>query len=190
MVAKFTVIFDACVLYPAPLRDLLIQLATTRLFRAKWTARIHDEWIRGVLAQRGDLTREQLDRTRRLMDIAVPDCLVTGYDHLIQSVTLRDPDDRHVVAAAIHARADAIVTSNLKDFPADELAKYRLEAIHPDEFIHLQFDLSDAEVVVAAQRCRARLKNPAKSAEEYLETLQSLSLPKTAAALRPFMKVI
>jgi predicted nucleic acid-binding protein len=189
-VAKFTVIFDACVLYPAPLRDLLMQLATTRLFRAKWTAQIHDEWIRNVIAERRDLTRGQLDRTRQLMDRAVRDCLVTGHEYLIPSVTLPDPDDRHVVAAAIHARADAIVTANLKDFPAQELIKYHLEAIHPDDFITNQFDLSQAEVVVAAQQCRARLKNPPKSAEEYVETLQSLSLPKTAAALRGFVTVL
>jgi hypothetical protein len=188
--AKFSVVFDACVLYPAPLRDLLIQLATTRLFRAKWTNKIHDEWMASVLERRPDLTTEQLARTRDLMNSAVLDCVVTGYEHLIPAITLPDENDRHVVAAAIHARVDAIVTYNLKDFPGAELATHGLEAIHPDEFMNFQFDLSEADVVISAQKCRARLKFPPKTAEEYLEKLRSLGLPKTVTALRPFASVI
>lgn len=119
--AKFTAIFDACVLYPAPLRDLLMSLALTGLFRAKWTAAIHEEWIGNLLRNRDDLTRPQLERTRDLMDRAVPDALVAGYEELIDPLTLPDPDDRHVLAAAIRGRADVIVTSNLKDFPETAL---------------------------------------------------------------------
>lgn len=59
--------YNACVLYPAPLRDLLMRLALTDRFRARWTEDIHEEWIRNVLVNRPDLTREQLDRTRTLM---------------------------------------------------------------------------------------------------------------------------
>lgn len=97
----FTALSDACVLYPAPLRDLLMHLALTDLFRAKWTDQIHDEWIRSVLEQRPDLRREQLERTRQLMNAHVRDCLVTGYEDLIPALSLPDPDDRHVLAAAI-----------------------------------------------------------------------------------------
>lgn len=114
----FTALYDACVLYPAPLRDLLLQLALTDRFRAKWTNAIHDEWIRNVLEQRPDLTAAQLQRTRELMDLHVRDCLVDGYEPLIAGLNLPDPNDRHVLAAAIHARADVIVTFNLGDFPA------------------------------------------------------------------------
>jgi predicted nucleic acid-binding protein len=109
-VAGFTVIFDACVLYPAPLRDLLTELAAAHIFQARWTEAIHDEWIRALLADRPDLSREQLLRTKELMNRAVLDCLVSGYEYLIPSITLPDPNDRHVVAAAIHGRADAVVT--------------------------------------------------------------------------------
>lgn len=115
--ATFTALYDACVLYPAPLRDLLMRLAMTDLFRARWTDQIHDEWIRNVLANRPDLTSEQLDRTRELMNAHVRDCLVTGYESLIDSLVLPDPDDRHVLAAAIRTRASVIVTFNLSDFP-------------------------------------------------------------------------
>lgn len=102
MSSNFTVIYDACVLYPAPLRDLLMRLALTDLYRARWTDMIHDEWTRNVLKQRPDLKAEDLQRTRSLMNSHVRDSLVTGFEHLIPSVELPDADDRHVVAAAIH----------------------------------------------------------------------------------------
>ncbi len=94
-------VFDACVLYPAPLRDLLMHLATTDLFRAKWTNEIHQEWIRNLLKNRKDLTLSQLERTRDLMNSHVLDCLVEDYSYLIPTIDLKDKDDRHVVAAAI-----------------------------------------------------------------------------------------
>lgn len=188
--ANYTVVYDACVFYPAPLRDLLMQLATANLFRAKWTDEIHDEWMRNVLADRRDLTKEQLERTKQLMNQSVPDCLVTGYEHLIAVIKIPDENDRHVVAAAIHARADAIVTYNLKDFPQDVLAPYNLEAIHPDEFINYQIDLNEAAVLIAVQRVRSRLKNPPKTAVEYLDTLEAQALPKTVNALRPYAKIL
>lgn len=91
-VANFAVVYDACVLYPAPLRDFLMHLALTDLFRAKWTQEIHDEWKRNVLKDRADLKPEQIERTQRLMDQAVRDCLVTDYEALTSSVNLPDPD--------------------------------------------------------------------------------------------------
>lgn len=186
----YTVIYDACVLYPAPLRDLLLQLATARLFRARWTDEIHDEWIRNLLADRSDITPEQLARTRQLMNKAVSDCLIVGYEPLIDAIDLPDKNDRHVVAAAVHGRADAIVTFNLKDFPRDVLSTYGLEALHPDKFIEYQYDLDRAALVTAARTCRARLKKPGISAHEYITTLRFLGLPKTAAILLSFMDAI
>jgi len=87
--ASFTVLFDACVLYPAPLRDLLMRLAMTDLFRARWSTAIHDEWTEAVLRTRPEL-KAQLQRTRQLMDAHVLDCLVTGYEPLIQTLELPD----------------------------------------------------------------------------------------------------
>jgi hypothetical protein len=142
--SSFTVILDACVLYPAPLRDLLMELAAGGLFRAKWTDEIHDEWTRNVLKDRPDLTPHQLARTRQLMDGAIMDPKVTGYERLIPSIALPDPHDRHVVAAAIRCSADAIVTFNLKDFPKDLLSEFDIEVQHPDEFILHQLGLDAA----------------------------------------------
>jgi hypothetical protein len=98
--SQFTVVYDACVLYPAPLRDFLMWLGLSGQFRARWSAQIHNEWKRNLLANRSDLTGEQLDRTSALMDKAIPDGLVTGYEPLIEGLTLPDADDRHVLAAA------------------------------------------------------------------------------------------
>lgn len=188
--SRYTVVYDACVLFPAPLRDLLVQLATANLFRAKWTEDIHREWIGAVLEHRNDLTAEQLNRTRALMDRAVMDCIVTGYERLIDALILPDKDDRHVLAAAIHCRADAIVSFNLRDFPNAALAPHNIEAIHPDDFLTYQFDLDEAAVVRAAAKCCHRLKSPAKTGREYLDTLLLQSLPKTVAALRPYETII
>jgi hypothetical protein len=183
-------VFDACVLYPAALRDLLMWLALADLFRAKWTDRIHDEWIRGVLASRPDLKPEQMARTRSLMNAHVRDCLVTGYEHLVPTIELPDGDDRHVVAAAIVAGADTIVTFNLRDFPADELSKYGLVARHPDDFIVRLLGLSQTTVCQAARQHRASLIAPTKTPEAYLATLESQRLPQTAAILRKFSQLI
>lgn len=113
-----------------------------------------------------------------------------GYEYLIPTIELPDQDNRHVVAAAIQARADAIVTFNLKDFPANVLAKYNLEAIHPDDFILYQFDLNNAQLLIAARNCRTRLKNPPIEPQRYLETLRAQSLSKTVDKISPYAAVI
>lgn len=184
--ANFSAIYDACVLYPAPLRDLLLQLALSDLYRAHWSSDIHDEWIRNLLNNRKDLTIEQLTRTRKLMDTSVRDCLVEDYQDLIPSLELPDPDDRHVLAAAIVANANVIVTYNLKDFPSDNLDKYGIEPQHPDEFITHLIDLSPSKVCTAVAIVRARLRNPPRSATEYIDKIEQQQLPRTAAALRQF----
>lgn len=188
--ALYAVIYDACVLYPAPLRDILIELAAANLFRAQWTEQIHEEWIRKLLEARPQLERSKLERTKQLMNMAVMDSSVTGYEHLVATVTLPDVNDRHVVAAAIHAKSNGIVTFNLKDFPADALKPLNLEAIHPDDFITYQLDLSEAAVFGAVSRVCRRLRNPPKTGSQYLDTLLSCGLPKTVTALRPYEEVI
>ncbi|WP_347987608.1 PIN domain-containing protein [Methylomonas sp. AM2-LC] len=181
---SFSVVYDACVLYPAPLRDLLMHLALTDLYRAKWTEQIHEEWIRNLLEARPELTREQLERTRQFMDSSVRDCLVSGHEFLIPTLQLPDHNDRHVLAAAIRSHASVILTFNLKDFPARELEKYDVEALHPDEFISDLIDLNPAKVLEAVARHRRSLKNPPKTGKEYLDTLLQQGLPETVSQLR------
>lgn len=180
------VILDACVLYPAPLRDLLLWLALSGLYRPRWTAMIHEEWMRSLLKERPDLAQDRLERTRDLMDKAVLDCHVAGYEGLIAGLSLPDPDDRHVLAAAIHGSAETIVTYNLADFPADTLAAHGVQAQHPDEFIAHFLDTDAATVCTAAKKQRESLRNPPKTVEEYLATLAGLSLPRTVVGLTAF----
>ena len=184
MASNFTALYDACVLYPAPLRDLLMQLALTDLFRARWTEKIHDEWIRNLLKKRPDLTLQQLTRTKQLMNSHVRDCLVTNYEYLIPNLELPDLDDRHVLAAAIKGNADVIVTTNLVDFPQSVLEDYEIEAQHPDDFISDLLDLKPSKVVAAAKICQQRLKNPSKSFEEYLEILLKQGLTVSVSMLQ------
>jgi len=182
--SHFTAIYDACVLYPAPLRDLLMQLALTDLYRARWTNDIHDEWIRNVLKNNQNLTSDQLTRTKQLMNTSVRDCLVEGYQSLIPSLHLPDPNDCHVLAAAIRCQAGVIVTFNLRDFPLESLNPYEIEAQHPDVFILHLLDLNPAKVCNAAEICRKRLKKKPKTPDQYLGSLMQQGLPQTVASLR------
>lgn len=188
--SPFTAVYDACVLYPAPLRDFLMRLALSGRFRARWSEQIHEEWKRNLLSNRCDLTREQLDRTSALMDLAIPDGLVTEYEVLIDGLPLPDPDDRHVLAAAIRCNASVIVTFNEKDFPLQALAPFGIEAQHPDEFVENLFDLDPAAVVAAAQRQRSQLKNPPMDVERYLEVLLKQGLVQTAKSLAVYRAIL
>lgn len=186
---RFVVIYDACVLYPAPLRDLLMRLAKTDLFAARWTDQIHNEWMRNLLVTRPELA-EKLPRTMELMNQAVPDALVTDYEPLILGLSLPDPDDRHVLAAAIRAGAQLIVTFNLKDFPESELARFGVEPVHPDLFITQQFDLHEDKILDAVRAHRRALRNPPRSVDEYLDTLAKQKLVVTVERLRPFASML
>ena len=185
--AGFTAFYDANVLYPAELRNLLMHLALIGLFRAKWSADVHEEWISSLLKKRPDLTRDKLERTRILMDQHAVDALVTGYEDLIPGLQLPDPDDRHVLAAAIRGHADVIVTINLRDFPSDTIGPFGIEAQHPDEFILHLLDLAPGAVVAAAENHRQSLKSPPKTVSEYLETLERQGLTQTVSVLREYM---
>ncbi len=118
------------------------------------------------------------------MNTHVGDAVVTGYEPLIESLELPDPGDRHVLAAAIHCKAGAIVTSNLKDFPSHALNPYNIEALHPDEFIHLQIEIAPSTCLAAFKKQRKALLNPVMEVEEFLACLQRQQLPRTVSFLR------
>ncbi len=158
--------------------------------RARWTEAIRDEWVRNVLADNPALSPGRLARTRTLMNEAVRDCLVTGYEGLIGTLALPDPDDRHVLAAAIHADAEVIVTFNLKDFPSSTLADHSIEAMHPDEFLVSLFDAIPGPFCSAVKRQREGLRNPPKTAGELLATLESQGIVQAVARLRQFADLL
>lgn len=178
------VVFDACVLYSAPLRHFLLTLASRKLVVPRWSEEIHDEWIRSLLRNRPDLKRENLEQTRRKMDSYFPNSLVREYESIIPTLALPDPDDRHVLAAAIHANAKLIVTFNLDDFPKKALQSYGVEALAPEELVLRLIQQAPHPVLQAVRNHRLSLSRPSKTVDEYLATLEKQKLPKTVAFLR------
>ena len=154
---------------PAPLRDLLRHLALSGLYCARWTPRIHDEWMNALLVRRPDLTGEQWEWTRDQMNLAMEDCLVAGYEHLEESLNLPDADVRHLTAAAILCQPGTIVIYNHKDFPDALLAPYRISLQHPDQFLEHAFDLDPAAVCKTLRDHRTALKNPPRTVEELFD---------------------
>ena len=180
----FTALFDANVLHPASLRDLLVRVAASGLFRAKWSNEILDEVFDSVMRVNPDLDRSRLDVTRALMIKAVPDCLVSGYEPLIEAIELPDPDDRHVLAAAIRCNAGVIVTSNLKDFPAEVLEPYNIEAQSPDVFMLHLLEIARDDVIMAMTKQAAALSRPPMTFDELLDRLGQVGLSRTIATIR------
>jgi hypothetical protein len=186
----YPVVLDACVLYPSFLRDLLIRLGLTGLYQPKWSSTIEDEWQRNLLANRTDLTPEQIQRTAALMNTAVPDAMITGFEPLTESVDLPDLNDRHVVAAAVRSNAEIIVTFNLKDFPAPALDTFGIEALHPDDFVMDLFDLNRAFVLSAVTTQRSNLRKPPMSVDDYLEALLRQGMAQTVKELSKYRLLI
>lgn len=187
--ARYTAILDANVLYPALLRDLLLSLAHADLYSAKWFAHIRNEWMRNLLRDRPALG-EKIAAAAQAMEEAIPDCLVIGYEHLIDSLKLPDPDDRHVLAAAIAGHADAIVTFNDKDFPKEVLDPLGIEIQTPDEFVLNQLMLDKATALAAIKRMRERWARPQHDAATLVALLERRGLPQTAAHLRDVLALI
>ena len=184
--SHYTALLDANILYPAPMRDIFVQLAKDDLFRAKWTADIHREWINAVLKREPHRDSRKLKRTRERMDSETRDALITDYEDLINGLKLPDPNDRHVLAAAIVGRCDVIVTQNLKHFPAGALAPYGIEVQHPDDFLVNHLNLFPARFCKAVRKVRVRLKNPPYTVENYLAVLTRQGLTRTVSGLKQF----
>ena len=165
------------------MRDIFLQLAVDDAFRARWTADIHREWIDALLRNEPRRDRAALERTRDLMDRATRDALITGYETLIPALDLPDPDDRHVLAAAIVGACDAIVTRNLRDFPDAAVASYGIEVRRPDEFLSDRLHLAPRVFCESVRKVRARLVAPPLTVLEYLAVLDRQGLAATAAEL-------
>ena len=183
----FTVVYDANVLFPAPLRDLLIGIAQTGVVRARWTEEILDECFRNILVRRPDLNEARLRRTRELMNLAIRDCFVTGYERLVAAMSLPDPDDRHVLAAAVRAGAQSIVTFNSRDYPESSLSPLGVEAKHPDEFVLEVINLAPGVVASVVVEQARRLKSPPMSLSDLIDVLAQQGLVQSTARLRALL---
>ena len=185
--ANFTSVLDASILYSAAVRDLVLSLAANGLYRPAWSEMIHDEWMRNLIANQGGgaAIRAYASRARQRMEAIFPDALVDGFQPLIAGLTLPDPSDRHVLAAAVHVGAAVIVTYNLRDFPISELAKFGIEAWHPDDFVEFLLNAEIDAALDAIREHRARLRQPPKTQTEYIDMLMNkLQMPRTGQILK------
>lgn len=180
----FVTIYDANVLYPNTLRDLLVRIGQSGIVQAKWTDVILDEMLRSLAKNRPDIDKAKLALLRDRMNGAVGNALVTGFEELIPGLKLPDPGDRHVLAAAIKCGAQVIVTNNIKHFPQAHLDQWAIEAKRPDDFVMDQIDL-DVKVVYACvqQIVDSRTRSP-ETIDDVLRQLERSGLVESAAALR------
>jgi hypothetical protein len=189
-VPKPTALFDANVLASITLTDLIVESAHQGLFKARWSDDIHAEWTRAVIRANAALDPAKIARRRQQMDANTDDALVTGYADLIPNLTLPDPGDRHVLAAAIIGLADTLVTFNLKHFPAAILVTHGVTPMHPDLFFLDCFADDELAVLKVIKTCRVRMKAPSVSADEYLARLQKVGLPLLSARLVGYKMLI
>jgi predicted nucleic acid-binding protein len=179
----FVVVLDANVLYPFRMRDVLFTFAQQGLFRARFTKDIIDEWTRSLIENKPELeasVRQQADAVSE----AFEECFVEGYAPLIEGLHLPDNDDRHVLAAAIKCSAQIIVTENRRDFPAEILDQYEIEALGAYDALANTFDLFPMEGARALRTVRMRYDNPPFTPSEFLLDLTKCGMPKLAAMAR------
>jgi hypothetical protein len=181
--ARFIVLLDASALFSIRVTNLVLDVAKRGVFQVRWSDAIHDEWTRALVGKKPGTDPAGIARRRQVMDQSFPDALVTGFEHLVDSLKLPDADDRHVLAAAIASRADVIVTFNVKHFPPEQLAPFGLEAQHPDDFLMHQMGLAPVIFWEAAKAVRQRLHKPPQSPDEFLKALIRAGLPQVAFAL-------
>lgn len=180
-----TAFLDANVLFPATTRSVLLELARKKAFRLLWSEQVHEEWMRNLAARFPHIPPEKITRMRALMEGYVDDAVVSGFEPLMATLTLPDPDDRHVLAAAIHGGANIIVTSNRRDFPDTVLAGHGMTAMTPDDFALHLLSLDRETVLEALEADRADMHNPPLTADAYLDALARSGLSAFADAVRP-----
>jgi hypothetical protein len=177
-------VYDACVLYPFHLRNVLVQCAVDGLVDARWTDDIHAEWMSNLAGNSPGTPLKRLEATRDLMKAVLPDADVADYRTLIPSLSLPDPDDRHVLAAAIASNAALIVTWNLKDFPVADLQAYGVAAISPDDFLVSLHSTYRNVLIGSVKRARQNLRRTQPSVEEFIDALEAQGLTAFSAILR------
>ena len=185
---RYTAVIDACSLVSPWRRNLLLTLAEAEFFRVRWSDKILHETelaLHKIHEERG--SDDPAGRARRAiasMRRAFPEASVEDYENLICACEeLPDADDRHVVAAAIRTQAQAIVTENLRDFPAAILIGFGLEARCADDFIADTIALDEGRAIAAIRQMREMLKKPELGPEELIRSLEANSLIETATIL-------
>ena len=135
---------------------------------------------------KGVSEQEALKRIE-LANFAFPDAFVTNYSGLIDGLTLPDPEDRHVLAAAVKTNANIIVTNNIKDFPDEYLASFGLSAKKADDFLTDIIDLNIEKALKAFKEMVLNRRNPDLNEYEVLAILRKRGLKDTADFLHSFL---
>jgi predicted nucleic acid-binding protein len=187
---RFTAFVDACTLASVLRRNLLLSLAEAEFFRVRWSSKVLDETetaIEKIAAGRGFVdSSERAKRARQAMEVAFEEALVTDFDGFLGVCQgLPDPNDEHVIAAALKTQAATIVTENLSDFPAELLSKLGIEVRSADHFIADTVALDLGRAVAAIRQMRLRFKNPAKTASDLLLEMEANGLTETVDILKP-----
>lgn len=183
-------VYDACVLYPFHLRNILIQCAFDALVEARWSDAIHAEWMRNLAANAPSIDIARLEATRDRMKAVLPEADVTGHESLIPGLSLPDPDDRHVLAVAIAAKASVIVTWNRKDFPANALEPHGVICQSPDDFLMGLHAAFPTALIDSVARARHNLRKTLPSADEFIAAVERQNLSAFAALLRGKSKLV
>lgn len=183
---QFTVVLDANVLFPFLKRDILLTCAQEGLYRPYWTEQINEEWSHKAV-EKGVISQAQADNIKQLMSEHFPEAEITGHEPLMSGLVLPDPGDRHVLAAAIRISADMIVTDNIKDFPADVIERFEIEACTADDFLANTIDLFKADAVRAIRRARLQCKNPEIGRGDYQRLMLARGLVNTVAEIKPYV---
>jgi predicted nucleic acid-binding protein len=177
------VVLDACVLYPAPLRDFLLSVAFEEVFIPLWSDEIQHEWVRNLLFNRLDLDKDRLEKSVEIMNLAFPNANVEFKADIIEKIELPDIKDHHVLETAIHSQASVILTFNLRDFPNDLLSKFGIVSLHPDDFLMELTKELPVQIQSAFDQMVNRLRNPVKSKIEVKCMLERCGLTKTVRYL-------
>jgi len=185
-VPLYTAILDANVLYPAGIRDILLQPAVYDLYRPKWSPDIFREWMRADRRNREDHNPIKVRRTQKDLESFFFDALIVGYELLIDDLDLPDKDDRHVLAAAIYGDCDFIITKNIGDFPAELLEPYGIEALSPDEFLVMLSEIYPHDIIDSVRAVLEKLKNPVYNVDTYLAMRLQDGLVETVSFLRQY----
>ena len=182
---KFTCVLDTNIIHPLFVRDYLFWLADYELFTPKWSIHVFDEWKK-LMVDKG-LPLHEIDKRLQRANMAFPDAMVTNYEKIIDGLTLPDPDDRHVLAAAIKTNANIIVTNNLKDFPVDYLGTFGLSAKTADDFITDIIDLNHEKAIEAFRSMVLTRKNPTVNDLEMLDCFRNNNLTDSANYLHALL---
>lgn len=180
--ARYSAFLDACVLVPIALADTLLRLAEAGLFRPLWSDQVLDEVVEAIEMIHPELASGQARLRADAMQTAFEDARVADWEELVAGISLPDPDDRHVVAAALQGRADTIVTANTRDFPSEVLKPLGLEVQHPDGFLLNQLDLEPDLTIATLHRQAAATRRPAITTRMLLEHLSKCGVPRFASA--------